>query len=280
MQKEYDIAAFDCIHAYTLFTDGNCAMHLAEKHNIPFVVAVRNTDVNTFFKYMPHLRKRGIEIMRKAARVFFLSEAYKKQVFEKYIPCKYHEEIAKKTLVIPNGIDDFWFGSNADVSHTDRGDTIKLIYAGRIDENKNIPTTQRAVQILNDKGYSVRLTVVGRIIDQKEFARIQNCPNTTYIDAAHNTYIDILYYLGLIGGALLMVILVQLTNMLPKPRSRNLLNYSVVGTILIMYVFLSQLFYFDLAFQIMLAIIVLRLDITKRRDRNAGSEEVFRSNYL
>ena len=182
VQKEYDIAAFDCIHAYTLFTDGNCAMHLAEKHNKPFVVAVRNTDVNTFFKYMPHLRKRGVEIMRKAARVFFLSEAYKKQVFEKYIPRKYHEEIEKKTRIIPNGIDDFWFSSNIDASHAERGDTIKLIYAGRIDKNKNIPTTQRAVQILQDKGYSVQLTVVGRIIEKREFARIQDCPNMTYIE--------------------------------------------------------------------------------------------------
>ena len=73
------------------------------------MVAVRNTDVNDFFRLMPHLRKRGINIMLNAQKVFFLSEAYKNQVFDKYVPNKYKEEIKKKTEVIPNGIDKFWF---------------------------------------------------------------------------------------------------------------------------------------------------------------------------
>ena len=184
IQETYRVSQFDCIHAYTLFTDGNCAMRLAEKYDKPFVVAVRNTDVNAFFKYRPHLRKRGIRIMRRAAAVFFLSEAYYRQVFDRYIPQKYHEELKKKAHIIPNGIDDFWLRNLAQPAVKNLAQTkeIKLIYAGRIDKNKNIPTIQSAAAILRERGYEVRLTVVGSVDDPKEFAKIQKDDATAYVE--------------------------------------------------------------------------------------------------
>lgn len=82
--------------------------------------------------------------------------------------------------------------------------------------------------------------------------------------AAHNTYIDMLYYLGILGSAFSLIILAKIRNMLLETKQKNLLNYCVIITIMTMYVFLSQLFYFDLAFQIMLALIVLRMDMSKK----------------
>ena len=38
IQKSFDINMFDAIHAYTVFTDGNCAMQLSKKYNVPYVV--------------------------------------------------------------------------------------------------------------------------------------------------------------------------------------------------------------------------------------------------
>lgn len=181
IESRFDVASFDCIHAYTLFTDGNCAMHLSRKYGIPYVVAVRNTDVNAFFKTMIHLRPRGIEVMRHAHRVFFLSEAYRGQVFGKYVPKKYHAELCEKVSIIPNGIDDFWFRNTPESTDKTQEECIRLIYAGRIDKNKNIPTIQKAVGILRDEGRDVRLTVVGRPVDRKEFDRICKDGNTTCI---------------------------------------------------------------------------------------------------
>lgn len=179
LEKEINCEKYDVIHAYTLFTDGNCARRLSEKYGVPYVVAVRNTDVNDFFRLMPHLRKRGIKTMINAKAVFFLSEAYRNQVFEKYVPEKYHDEIKKKTYVIPNGIDDFWLRNPPEKAH-ELGNTIKLIYAGRIDKNKNITTTQKAMKILRDNGYKVSLTVVGKIADKKVFEIIKADPHTRY----------------------------------------------------------------------------------------------------
>ena len=51
LENSIDTKDFDIVHAYTLFTDGNCARIISKKNNIPYVVAVRNTDVNSFFRF-------------------------------------------------------------------------------------------------------------------------------------------------------------------------------------------------------------------------------------
>ena len=183
LESNINVADYELIHAYTLFTDGNCARRLLKKYGIPYVVAVRNTDVNDFFRLMPHLRKRGVQIMRDAAAVFFLSESYRNQVFEKYIPLKYQEEIQEKVYIIPNGIDEFWFKNIPEIKKTIDKKSIKLVYAGRIDRNKNIPTTQKAMEILRSQGYETTLTVVGKVQDEKEFQVIKKDRFTKYLSA-------------------------------------------------------------------------------------------------
>lgn len=187
-----DVVKYDLIHAYTLFTDGNCARKLFKRYEIPYVVAIRNTDVNSFLRLMPYLRSRGVKTMLDAKGVFFLSEAYQKQVFEKYIPHKYHEIIQRKTYIIPNGIDDFWF-NNILKEENKLDDTIKLIYVGRIDKNKNISTTQEAMKILRNRGYNITLTVVGRVADKKVFETIMLDPYTKYIQAKPKEELITLY---------------------------------------------------------------------------------------
>lgn len=183
VEKSFSVNDFDVIHAYTLFTDGNCARKLSEKYGLPYVVAVRNTDVNSFFRLMPHLRKRGVTNMMKASAVFFLSEAYRNLVFEKYVPQKYHEELIKKTYVIPNGIDDYY--CNNSVSRPkllSDAKSLRLIYAGRIDKNKNILTTQKAIDLLCEKGFDVSFNVIGKIADDVLFERIIKDERTQYFE--------------------------------------------------------------------------------------------------
>lgn len=188
IENKINVKNFDVIHAYTLFTDGNCAMQLHKKYGVPYVVAIRNTDVNAFFKYMIHLRHRGIEIMKNASAIFFLSPAYRQQVFDKYVPSDERKALLAKTYIIPNGIDDFWFKNKPTVDLNSNPEKkgqkrIKLIYAGRIDANKNIETTLKAVDALNSSGYDVTLTVVGKVVDNDIFRRIIKHPNLTYIKA-------------------------------------------------------------------------------------------------
>lgn len=184
IQSKIDIGDFDCIHAYTLFTDGNCAHILSKKYNIPYVVAVRSTDVNIFFKYMIYLRYRGISIMKDASRVFFLSESYKTKVMDFYVKKDLQEFILNKTEVIPNGIDDFWLNNFLGQKERNPYDKkIKLIYAGRIDKNKNITTTQKAVDLLRLEGYNASLTVIGKIGDKRVYKKISKHKYTKVLSA-------------------------------------------------------------------------------------------------
>lgn len=188
MEINLDSASFDCIHAYTVFTDGNTAMNLSRKYGIPYVVAVRNTDVNTFFKYMVHLRRRGVEVLKNASAIFFLSEAYRQQILEYYIPKRLKESILKKSWVIPNGIDDFWIENRAalvwdrerDKRLSDRW--LRIIYAGKINKNKNIRLTQGALDIMRQQGWKIDFTVIGKVEDQREYEQIISDANTRYMN--------------------------------------------------------------------------------------------------
>lgn len=182
LETSADISKFDVIHAYTVFTDGNCAMKMSKKYGKPYVVAVRNTDLNLFLKKLVYLRARGIKILRGAKKIFFLSEAYKNELFEKYVPEKYKSELLSKTEIIPNGIDDFWISNVSSKSGFDASN-IRLIYAGRIDANKNISTTQSAMKILREKGINTSLTVVGKVADEAIYNELRADSFTSFYPA-------------------------------------------------------------------------------------------------
>lgn len=183
IESNINIAEFDLIHAYTLFTDGNIARILSQKYKIPYVVAVRNTDVNDFFKKMVHLRGRGLMILKNAKSVFFLSEAYKKTVFTKYIPKSLKLEIMDKVHIIPNGIDNFWFENIYQREREKKADKTELIYAGRIDRNKNIEMIQNAMKLLKNTGIETHLTVVGKVVDNSVYRKIVRNMSTTILPA-------------------------------------------------------------------------------------------------
>ena len=89
--------------------------------------------------------------------------------------------------------------------------------------------------------------------------------------ASHNTYIDMLYYLGIGGTILLISVLRVLSNIRSNTARLNLLNYSIWICVAIMYFFLSELFYFDWAFHIIIAILILRTNMTQAIDEGNDS---------
>lgn len=84
--------------------------------------------------------------------------------------------------------------------------------------------------------------------------------------AAHNTYIDLIYYLGIIGSILLIVTILSVSKTRVSPLKRTALNYGVIACLALMYFSLSELFYFDLAFHIVLAILVYKTDFFAKQE--------------
>ena len=174
------ILPVDCIHAHTVFSGGYSAYRLHQRFKIPYIVAVRNTDVNVFFKYMLHLRKTGVKIMREAEKVVFLSPAYRNAVLQKGIPAKYRQEIAEKSVVIPNGISQLFFDHRVASKTLVDPLRVRLIYVGEVSRNKNPEETIAACGFLREKGYAVSLAVVGAISDESYRVKISDCDFIEY----------------------------------------------------------------------------------------------------
>lgn len=180
--KKYAMNEFNIVHAHSLFSNGYIALRLKKDFGTPYVVAVRNTDVNTFFKYMIHLRKLGVEILKEAEKVIFLSKSYRDLVIEKYVPAKLKKEIFDKTEIISNGIDYFWFQNKGTPKASPKHDNLRLVYAGVINKNKNLIATVKAIELLRQKGYHARFTVVGRIADKSIYQQITALKYVKYIE--------------------------------------------------------------------------------------------------
>ncbi|MDU3086953.1 MAG: glycosyltransferase family 4 protein [Peptoniphilus harei] len=180
IKEKVDISKYNVIHAYTLFTDGNCAYNLNKEYGIPYIVTIRNTDLNTFLKYMIHLRRRGIDILKKASKIVFLSKSYKDRLFNEYVPRESKKELEEKSVIIPNGIDDFWFKNKYEDKNISitldkfKNKNLDIVYAGKIDKNKNLRLTIDSIRDLKEKLWDIKFHVAGKIVDDKLFNSIQN----------------------------------------------------------------------------------------------------------
>ncbi len=172
IECRYDIEKFDLIHAHSLFSNGYIAYELNKKYGIPYIVAVRNTDVNVFFKKMLHLKKLGKNILENASNVIYISEPYRNLVLNKYVKKSKNFE---KTVVIPNGVDQFWIDNlNYNKKELDISKGLNILAVGDIEKNKNQIKTAMACEKLNEKYGNVKFNVVGRKNDNKFYSELEN----------------------------------------------------------------------------------------------------------
>lgn len=176
-----DVNEYALMHAHSLFSNGYIAYKLYKKFNIPYIVTVRNTDVNFFFKKLKYLRSTGREILLNAKNIIFLSEPYKISLIEKYIPAELKDKILNKSSVITNGIDKFWLENKYFERVTPKTNLIRLVFAGRINKNKNIETTIEVCKNLIAKGYQVGLKIIGKIYDTTSYEILNSNPFIEYI---------------------------------------------------------------------------------------------------
>ncbi|WP_338449976.1 glycosyltransferase family 4 protein [Niallia oryzisoli] len=182
IKEKFTIKDYDMIHAHSLFSNGYISYKLKQEFGIPYTVAIRNTDVNYFFKYMIHLRKLGVRILKEAESIICLSEPYKNTVIERYVPEHLTCKIDRKVRILPNGIDEFWFKNRNHDKESPRKDNLKLVYAGAVNKRKNVLTTIKAVELLRKRGYGVTFTVVGRMEDTKIHQKLTSLPYVQYIE--------------------------------------------------------------------------------------------------
>ena len=177
LKKRVDVSQFDLVHAHYLFTNGRAALKIKQKYNIDYIVAVRNTDINVFFKYRINLRHTGVKILREAKKIVVLSVSYFDKLLQ-YVPKRFKEEVKSKIVVLPNGINDFWF-ENSYFKARDLSE-INIAFAGTIDKNKNILTSLKALEMLTEEGKKVSYHVAGKIVDKGVYSQMIKNPNVVY----------------------------------------------------------------------------------------------------
>lgn len=164
IQKKVDLSKIDFIHAHTWYSDGGVAYFLSRKYGIPFIVTIRNTDMNLFQKKLAYVRPFGRKVLEAASKIILISASYKPRVLAESSLQKSITKIKNKIMVVPNGVDSFWIKNVfADLSARKKQNKVNLIYVGRFTTGKNISLVQQAVIQLNNtnKDLNVLFHIVG-----------------------------------------------------------------------------------------------------------------------
>jgi len=169
------------IMAYFLLSDGAVAYKLHQKYGTPYVVSVRNTDINVYLRYFPWLKPLARKILINADFVFLASPAYKEVIKAKFGESFYEINVAPKLRIIGNIINASWFSAVFEKKIT--GKPLKLIYVGEFSKNKRIESIIHAVDILN-QNMNVSLTLIGNYGDncKKIQMMASSCSKITIIN--------------------------------------------------------------------------------------------------
>ena len=108
-----DPASLTLVHAHFMYSDGAAALALHKCFGLPYVVTVRNTDVNAFMRFRPDLDGLGREVLSRAQCVVLITPAYREIVLGR-VPRHSRASLAAKIHTIPNGLAQFSIQSQPD----------------------------------------------------------------------------------------------------------------------------------------------------------------------
>jgi glycosyltransferase involved in cell wall biosynthesis len=147
------------IHAHFLYSDGAVALRLHEKSGIPYIAAVRSTDLNFFMRIRPDLRWVMHRIARAARALVFLSPTYREQFLER-LPNKLASSVSARCVLIPNGLSPEWLEAPPAPSCRERNAPLRILFVGDFSENKNVLRLIEATNRIAQQR-PVRLSLVG-----------------------------------------------------------------------------------------------------------------------
>lgn len=159
IEARVDLSQIQYIHAHTWYSDGGVAYLLAEKYKIPYIIAVRNTDLNVHYKYFIQHRGFGRKILKGAEKVVFIAK-YQEAFFNarKLL----NLAIKRKSTVIPNGVDPFWIDHAKPFVQRAISPLLKILYVGTFIKRKRLLELQHAIIELSTKHkLTCQLHIVG-----------------------------------------------------------------------------------------------------------------------
>ncbi|MBG9981668.1 glycosyltransferase family 4 protein [Aerococcaceae bacterium DSM 111020] len=168
--KRYIPNKYQLIHAHSLFSNGWLAYQLYKTYGTPYIVAVRSMEVSTFFEKMPWMRKTGIDILKNASKIIYLSSNTMNHVTSKYVPNKYQQALLDKSLVIPNGIHEYWHQNRYLQKLPIIHNPLRIIAVGRLKSYKRLVPLAEMTQLYHENYRPIELHIVGPN-DQEKIAK-------------------------------------------------------------------------------------------------------------
>lgn len=159
--KTENLSTVDLIHASTLCFDGAIAYELNKRYKIPYIVAVRNTDVNAYYKKLAWRHGFFTNILKKASKIVFISPKYKESFIRCQVPSNAIKEVESKMVVIPNGVSQV-FIDNINHTYHELGNVIRIIFVAAFYKGKGLLETIQAADNLRQKGYNVEFNAIGK----------------------------------------------------------------------------------------------------------------------
>lgn len=178
LEKSCLIEEKDIVHAHTLYTDGVVAYYLYRKYGVPYIVAVRSTDLNYYYKYRKDLFFLARAVLKNAKNVIFLSESYliKTEIYFKL-------NLSTKGNVIPNGISARYLENLRKDLRKDERKNIEILTVGFISRRKNQLSVAKAIHLLNSKyNQKINYNVIGKILDENVHDELMSYEFVSYYE--------------------------------------------------------------------------------------------------
>ena len=159
MLKRINPQEYTLTHATTLLTDGGLAYQLYKQYDIPYIVAVRSTDMNEFLKFMPHTWMAARKILLNAKKIVFINKGLRDDLVRHPAIRGIASKIEGKFMLMSNGINDYYLDHISHEPRTGHG----IVYVGRFSTRKNVIRLAKAVLKLREQQQfsDCTLTLVG-----------------------------------------------------------------------------------------------------------------------
>lgn len=177
--RKTDLSEITCVHATNLFSDGAVAMRLKQQYGIPYIVAVRNADMNAFLKYAPYLWWVHRAVIKEADRVISISPALQNRLNRHWTLRGMRDIVKAKNLVIHNGISDYWL-QHLNTGRDQHCRNHHVLFVGNFDRNKNVVRLAKAVLTLKKEIPDIHLDLVGGTgcMEQEVLTMVKQHPDT------------------------------------------------------------------------------------------------------
>jgi len=145
---------FDLVHAHTAYLDGTAGLDVSNYYKVPLVIT-EHTNPFSYLTGKPIVKQFTLKAIRKAHRVWCVSDALAKEVKSNYS----NQEVIDHIKVLYNGvpINDFYYNP----SKKTEKENIQLLYVGFLENYKNPLNLLEAFAKVKSTIPSATLKIVG-----------------------------------------------------------------------------------------------------------------------